>query len=132
MRKDLRDRTEKLFAAFATEMAKNPAVGAEINALLKTQMDAFKDANKLAYVAAVEARKAERQAKRDERLALITEARAERDAAKAKFTAALSIKVNGKVSARRAKKNAQPELFTVEEVNPVDGNGELADLPEIV
>ena len=131
MRKDLTERMTKAFAALTADVQKNPGNLREAQNLLKDLQTEFRTFAAGAYTASVAARKAERDEKRANKVAAIEEARAVRDEAKAKFAAALAIRVNGKVATRRAKKEADPLAAAMGEVNPTTAIGALADLPPL-
>jgi len=125
MRKELRERMTKAFAALQDEMVKNPGISVEADELIKSLVKDFRPAARAAYTAAVETRKAERVAKRETKAAALTEARAAKSEAEAKLKAAMAIKVNERVARKRAAAAEVVEAAPVEADVPADQPADL-------
>jgi len=129
MTKELRTRVEKAFGALEAAVIKNPRIAGEAIALIRDLQKDFRGNAQEAYRAGVAMRKADRDEKRATKANAVAEAKRMKDEAKAKFAAALAIRVNGKVAARRPKKD--PIDAALGQVDPTNDLESLVDLPAL-
>ena len=127
----LEKRLRSAVAALNAAVAADPKLVHAAHKLFQELHKEFRENNHEAYTAGVVARKTERIEKRALKQTALTEAKAAREEAKAKFQAALAIKVNENVAKRRKKVEVKPaEEMTASEVVDVEMGG-LADIADI-